>query len=51
MNKMISKKNFATTVSPILIETFAKVKAVDPSFKTQGVLLFRNIFALAPDAL
>lgn len=30
---------------------WASVVAMDPSFETQGVLLFRNIFTLAPAAL
>ena len=34
-----------------LTDSWAKVKALDQSFETQGVILFKNIFTIAPGAL
>lgn len=33
------------------VASWGKVTALDPTYETQGVILFKNIFALAPDAV
>ena len=47
---MLPVRSFSTIPAGVN-ESFAIVKSLDPSFETQGVMLFRNIFTAAPDAL